>query len=305
MTSNRDKAGYLESIVSIIVNTALFALKLYTGIITGSIALIADAWHTLSDSLTSVVIMVAIKLSSKKPDKEHPFGHGRWEQIAALFVAFVLAVIAYEFIMDSIERFGNRQEANFGTMAIVVVAVSIVIKELLAQYAFYIAKKHDSAAIKADGWHHRSDALSSIPVLIGIFFASKFWWIDSVLGFILSLVLFYAAYKIAKETVDKLLGKQPSEELKEKIKNAIRSLNLGDLKWHHLHMHNYERHCELTMHIRLDGQKSIEEGHRIATIIENKIEEDFKMQATIHVEPLCQEHLSYSALQAEPEKQPL
>jgi len=289
MTSPRDKAGYLESTVSIIVNTALFAVKLYTGMITGSIALIADAWHTLSDSLTSVVIMVAIKLSSKKPDKEHPFGHGRWEQIAALFVAFVLAVIAYEFAMDSIERFGNRQEAKFGTLAIIVVAVSIVIKELLARYAFYIAKKYDSAAIKADGWHHRSDALSSIPVLIGIFFASKFWWMDSVLGFILSLVLFYAAYEIAKETVDKLLGKQPSEEFKEKIKSIISGLDLGDLKLHHLHMHNYEKHCELTMHIRLDGQKSIEEGHRIATIIERKIEEDFNMQATIHVEPLCLE----------------
>ncbi|MCL2284663.1 MAG: cation diffusion facilitator family transporter [Fibromonadales bacterium] len=286
MISNRDKAGYLESVVSIIVNTALFALKFYTGIITGSIALIADAWHTLSDSLTSIVIIVAIKFSSKKPDKEHPFGHGRWEQIAALFVAFLLAVIAYEFAKDSIERFGNRQEAHFGTLAIVVVAASIAIKELLARYAFYIAKKYDSEAIKADGWHHRSDALSSIPVLIGILFASEFWWMDSVLGFILSLVLLYAAYKIAKETVDKLLGERPSKELTEKIYDAVYNLNLGDLKLHHIHVHNYARHHELTMHIRLDGEISIEEGHRIATIIENKIENDFGMQATVHVEPL-------------------
>jgi len=286
MASQRDKAGYLESAVSIIVNTALFALKLYAGIITGSIALIADAWHTLSDSLTSVVIIIAIKLSSKKPDKEHPFGHGRWEQIAALFVAFVLAVIAYEFAKDSIERFGNRQEARFGAFAIGVVTISIIMKELLARYAFYIAKKYDSEAIKADGWHHRSDALSSIPVLVGILFASKFWWMDSVLGFALSLVLFYAAYEIAKETVDKLLGKRPSKELTEKIHYAIYCLNLGDLRLHHLHIHNYARHNELTMHIRLDGQKSIEEGHQVATIIEKKIEEDFGMQATVHVEPL-------------------
>jgi len=85
------KYGYLEGIISIIVNTILFAAKLYAGIITGSIALIADAWHTLSDSLSSLVVIIAVKISSKKPDPEHPFGHGRWEQIAALFIAFLLA----------------------------------------------------------------------------------------------------------------------------------------------------------------------------------------------------------------------
>jgi len=279
------KAGYLEGAISIIVNTVLFAIKLYAGIITGSVAIIADSWHTLSDSLSSIAVIVATKFSVKKPDAEHPFGHGRWEQIAALFIASFLAVIAYDFAKESIERFSNKQEANFGTIAIVVTVISIVVKELLAQYAFYIGKKSSNLTVKADGWHHRSDALSSVVVLIGILFASKFWWIDSVLGIIISLMLFYAAYKIASETVDSLLGKPPSKELKEKINSAVQSLNLGDLNLHHLHIHNYVAHQELTMHIRLDGQMSIEEGHRIATAIEKKIENDFGMEATIHVEP--------------------
>ncbi len=284
--SEKAKAGYLEGAISIVVNTALFAVKLYAGIITGSVALIADSWHTLSDSLSSVAVVVATKLSGRKPDDGHPFGHGRWEQIATLFIAFFLAVIAYYFAKESIERFSHKQEADFGTLAIAVTAISIVVKELLAQYAFYIGKKSGNLAVKADGWHHRSDALSSVVVLIGILFASKFWWIDSVLGIIISLMLFYAAYKIAGETVDKLLGEPPSKELKEKISSAIQSLNLGDLRLHHLHIHNYVTHQELTMHIRLDGQMSIEEGHGIATIIEKKIETDFGMEATIHVEPI-------------------
>ncbi len=286
MTSEKYKAGYLEGLVSVIVNIALFAVKLYAGIITGSIALIADSWHTLSDSLSSIGVMVAVKLSSKKPDADHPFGHGRWEQIAALFIAFLLAVIAYEFAKDSIERFNNRQQANFGTLAIVVTIISIVLKELLAQYAFYLGKKTSNLIIKADGWHHRSDALSSVVVLVGILFASKFWWIDSVLGLAISLMLFYAAYEITRETIKKLLGESPSKELTEKITAAIHSLNLGDLKLHHFHFHNYVSHQELTMHIRLNGQMSIEEGHRIATAIEDKIRKDFSIDATVHVEPL-------------------
>jgi cation diffusion facilitator family transporter len=282
----KTKAGYLEGIVSIVINTALFAVKLYAGIITGSVALVADAWHTLSDSLSSIVVVIAAKLSNRKPDEGHPFGHGRWEQIAALFIAFFLAVIAYDFAKDSIERFSNKHETNFGTLAIAVTAISIVVKELLAQYAFYIGKKSGNLTVRADGWHHRSDALSSVVVLIGILFASKFWWIDSALGIIISLMLFYAAYKIARETVDKLLGEPPSEELVEKISCAVYDLNLGDLRLHHFHIHNYGTHQELTMHIRLDGQMSIEEGHLIATIIEKRIEADFGIETTVHLEPI-------------------
>ncbi|MDR3001090.1 MAG: cation diffusion facilitator family transporter [Fibromonadaceae bacterium] len=283
--SERIRAGYVEGTVSIIANTVLFAIKIYTGIVTGSIALVADAWHTLSDSLSSIVVVIAAKLSGKKSDAEHPFGHGRWEQIAALFVAFFLAVIAYDFAKSSIERFNAKQEANFGMLAIVVTIISIVAKEALAQYALNLGKKTGNLSVSADGWHHRSDALSSVVVLVGILFASQFWWIDSALGIIISLVLFYAAYKIAKETVDKLLGERPSKELMEEITASIDSLNLGELNLHHIHIHNYVNHHELTMHIRLDGQMSIEEGHNVATLIEKKIESDFGMEATVHVEP--------------------
>jgi cation diffusion facilitator family transporter len=287
--SKNAKAGYLEGAISIIVNSVLFAVKMYAGMVTGSIALVADAWHTLSDSLSSLVVIIAVKISGKKPDNEHPFGHGRWEQIAALFIAFFLAVIAYDFAKDSILRFNSEKSANFGMLAIVVTVISIVVKELLAQYAFYVGRKTGNLTVKADGWHHRSDALSSVVVLAGILFASKFpqfWWIDSVLGLIISLMLFYAVYGIAKETVTKLLGEPPGKELIEKISSAVNSLNLGDLKLHHFHIHNYVSHQELTMHIRLSGHKSIKEGHLIATAIEEKIESDFGIEVTVHVEPL-------------------
>jgi len=133
---DRKKAQIIEGIVSVVVNAILFGVKFWVGMVTGSIALVADAWHTMSDSLTSIFVVFAAKLASKKPDKEHPFGHGRWELISAIIIAFILVFIGFEFFTGSIERFQNRESVVYGTAALVVTIVSIVIKELLAQYGF-------------------------------------------------------------------------------------------------------------------------------------------------------------------------
>ena len=294
---NKTKSGYIEGIVSVVINTALFAVKLWAGIISGSIALTADAWHTFSDSLSSIIVIISVKLSAKKADKEHPFGHGRWEQIASLFIAMLLGIVAYDFLKNSIIRFTNKEQAVYGTIAIAVTAASIAVKELLAQYAFYIGRKTGSAAIKADGWHHRTDALSSIVVLAGIVFAKRFWWIDSVLGAAVALMLFYAAYTIMKETVTKFLGEEPGETLINSISAEVKKIYHDDLRIHHFHIHNYIIHRELTLHIRLDKNLTIEKGHKIATDIETMIKEKFDMVATIHVEPIKQKTQSLEGKQ--------
>ena len=289
---DKTKAGYTEGVVSILSNSVLFGLKMWAGIVTGSIALTADAWHTLSDSISSVIVVVGVRLSSRKADREHPFGHGRWEPIAALVIAFLLAVIAYDFLKDSILRFRDREATVFGTLAIAVTVISILGKEALAQYAFHIGKKTGNVSVTADGWHHRTDALSSVVVLIGILFASRFWWIDSVLGAIISFMLFYATYEIAREAIGKLLGEKPDQELIEKIERAVGTLYTGDLQMHHFHMHDYVSHQELTMHIRLQSDQTIEYGHKVATNIENLVREQFGIIATVHVEPRDFQHIS-------------
>ncbi|NPD47646.1 MULTISPECIES: cation diffusion facilitator family transporter [unclassified Lentimicrobium] len=287
---DKNKAGYLEGIISILVNTGLFGLKLWAGIVSGSIALTADAWHTLSDSMSSIIVILGIKLSSKKADKDHPFGHGRWEQIAAIFIGFLLALIAFDFFKDSIFQFNTKESANFGTLAIVVTIISIVLKEGLAQYAFYVAKKTNNLSVKADGWHHRTDALSSVVVLIGIFFADRFWWIDSVLGIIIAGMLFYAAYEIIKDAINKLLGETPSEELITKIEQIIKEIDNKNYYAHHFHIHNYVSSQELTFHIKVDNNMSVWDAHLIATKIENKIKDLMNMITTIHIEPKSFEH---------------
>lgn len=280
------KLGYREGLVSVILNLLLFVLKYYAGIASASLALIADAWHTLSDSLTSLVVILGIKLSSKKPDKEHPFGHGRWEQISALIIAILLALVGVEFMKDAIAKLRGHEAADFGWLAYLATVASIVLKEGLARYAFYIARKTGNAAVKADGWHHRSDALSSLMVLAGLFLSPYFWWIDSVLGMLISFMLFYAAYGIIREAVNKILGEEPSEEVIGKVEQIVKA-EMGNVAYpHHYHIHHYGDHIEFTFHIKVPGEENVEEAHRKATLIEMQIKTELKIDATIHIEPL-------------------
>ena len=283
------KAQVFEGILSVVVNAVLFGIKFWAGLVTGSIALIADAWHTLSDSFTSIFVIFSAKLSSQKPDEKHPFGHGRWEQISSIFIAFVLGIIAYDFMINSIERFKNRESVVYGTLAIVVTIVSIIVKELLAQYAFYLGRKTDNVIVKADGWHHRSDSLSSVVVLVGILvtkFFTEIWWMDSVLGMFCALAIFYAAFQIMRESISKLLGEEPDQDLISKINSEIKGIYNNDLQVHHFHLHNYITQKEITFHIRLEKNMTIEKGHDIASNIESLIKEKFDMAATVHLEPL-------------------
>jgi len=287
---DKKRASLLEGGISILANIALFILKFWAGVVSGSIALTADAWHTLSDSVSSVVVILGARLSSKKPDKDHPFGHGRWELVASIIIAVFLGVIGFGFISDSISSLSDRESANFGTIAIVVTIVSVLVKEGLAQYAFYLARKTDSSTIRADGWHHRTDALSSLIILIGILFRNQFWWIDAVLGMVVSLLIFYTAYEILMEAVNKILGEEPGDELIEEVKSLIRTLYIYDLHPHHFHIHNYISSKELTFHIKIDNHLTVEAGHAIATSIEELIREKLSMSTTIHIEPIHYNH---------------
>jgi len=287
---DKKRASYLEGTISILVNTALFAFKYWAGVVSGSIALMADAWHTLSDSISSLVVILGGRLSAKKADKDHPFGHGRWELVSSIIIAVFLGVIGFGFITDSISNLSARESANFGTLALVVTIASILVKELLAQYAFYMGRKSGNSTVKADGWHHRTDALSSLVILVGILFKNQFWWIDAILGILVSLMIFYAAYKILMEAVHKILGEVPGEELIEEIKSLIRTLYAYELYPHHFHIHNYISSQELTFHIKIDNHLSVEAGHAIATSIEELLHEKLSLRTTIHIEPIHYKH---------------
>jgi cation diffusion facilitator family transporter len=284
--NQKNRYGYLEGFISIAVNLLLFGLKYWAGIVTGSLALIADAWHTLSDSASSVIVVGSVRLASRKADRRHPFGHGRYQEIAAIFIAFLLGIIAYEFLTDAMEKFRQHEPTQFGTLAIVVTSLSVLVKEALAQYAYWSYRKTGFETLRADGWHHRTDALSSLIVLAGILLGNKFWWMDALLAGIISLMLFYAVFEIVKESVDKLLGEQPDEALIGQVKQLVADTSDDEVDPHHFHLHTYGDHRELTFHIRLRGTLDIASGHRVAQEIETRLRQDLGIEATIHIEPL-------------------
>ncbi len=283
MKTDFSKDGYKEAVLSIFVNFFLFLIKFWVGVSAKSIALVADAWHTLSDSISSIGVFVGFKLSEKPPDEKHPFGHGRFEVIVSIFVAVFLGFIGFEFFTDSIKGILHHKTVIFGKFAVIVTIISIVAKELLAQVALFYSKKHNSMLLKADAWHHRSDAISSLVILIGIFLNKYFWWMDSVLGFIVSTLIFYVAYDILNKSISKLLGEKPSEELESQLRSLV--CKEEKLKFHHLHIHDYGLHKEITFHIKVAPQKSIAEAHKIADCLEKKIRETLGYEATIHIEP--------------------
>jgi cation diffusion facilitator family transporter len=276
---------YLEGWLSIFVNIFLFILKYWAGVVTGSIAIIADAWHTLSDSLSSAVVLVGVKISNKPADKEHPFGHGRAELIASIFIGMLLAVIAFKFVLEGIDKLKNHESVQYGTFAIVATVVSIVVKEMIAQFAFWAGRKTKSVTLKADGWHHRTDAISSVIILVGIFLGPYFWWIDGVLGIAVALMIFYAAYGIIRDASNPLLGEEPDDELMERLSSLSKEKAGFDTKVHHVHMHRYGAHTEITFHIKLPEQMPLIKAHQICNEIENELKNDDNIYATIHAEP--------------------
>ncbi len=275
-----------EGWISIAGNTVLFFLKYWAGIVTGSLALIADAWHTLSDTVSSVIVLFAGKVSRKPADDDHPFGHGRAEHIAAVIIGVLLAIVAFDFIVGSIEKFNSREKTIFGSVAWAATIISILSKEAMAQYAFWAARKCNSTILKADAWHHRSDALSSIVILVGLIVGNYFWWTDSVLSFIVALMIGYASYQILSKEITSLLGESPTEEHLVSITKTAQDSCEVPIHLHHIHIHNYGRHSELSCHIKLPAKMPLDEAHEICTKIEKAIEEKFGYISTIHPEPI-------------------
>jgi cation diffusion facilitator family transporter len=286
MIPEKHKIARRAGWISILVNVVLFGFKYWAGIASDSVAIIADAWHTLSDSITSIVVILGIWYSLKPADREHPFGHGRAEVLAAVIVGVLLVVIGFEFLTESLQKLRKGESAAYGTLAIAVTAASVVVKEALAQYARFAGKRADSKALKADAWHHRSDAISSLVILVGIFLNRAAWWIDGVLGIVVSFLIFLAAYDILRDTFSSLLGEKPDPQTVEQVTEICRQNLDKDAFPHHFHIHRYGDHAEMTLHVKFRKDITLEAAHNLASHVEGLIRDQLGIEATIHMEPL-------------------
>ncbi len=276
---------YLEGWLSIGLNVTLFIAKYWVGITTGSVAILADAWHTLSDSLTSVIVLVGAKLSAKRPDEDHPFGHGRAELVASIIIGVLLAIVAFNFLVESISKLYHRESASFNTLAVIIFLVSVVVKEGMAQFSIRVGKRYDSKALIADGWHHRSDAIASALIVAGIYAGHYFWWIDGVLGIIVALLIFYATFDILKQSINPLIGEKPDTDLTAAIHRIADRFIENGYNIHHVHIHRYGSNIEMTFHIQFQFSVTFETAHGIITRLEKALRQELAIEATIHYEP--------------------
>jgi len=284
----RAKYAYLEAGVSIIVNVLLFLLKLLLGLFINSIALIADGVHSLSDVSTSGVVIFGFRIATKKPDKEHPYGHGRVEHIATLIIAILLILVGIGFIQQSIERIINLETIKHGEYAIIIsiiVIISAILKELMARYSNTIAKKINSDVLKADAWHHRSDAISSIGVAIGILGARYgFPILDPIFGIIVSAIIIYVGINLVRTASNFLIGKSPDQELIKQIKTIAQKTDKV-IGIHDISIHDYGTTKILTLHAEVNSNLPLNEAHKIADNLENNIHIITRYSTIIHLDP--------------------
>ena len=278
------KLPYIEGWLSIGLNTFLFLSKYVIGLRINSISLQADAWHTLSDSLTSIILIFGIYLSAKPADEEHPFGHGRIEKITSLVIGIMLILVAINFLKESIVRITSKKEITFTFASILIQAICAVTKQSLAFFAFWAGKKSKINAIIADAWHHQSDAITSALFIIGVSLSKYIPFVDGYLGVLISFAILMTAMDVIKSSASPLIGEKVPEELIAKVTKEVSKVDSRITGLHHFHMHRYGNHIELTFHIRLPKEISLEEAHEITKKIENALIKE-KIEATIHVEP--------------------
>lgn len=291
----RREYGMLCGLVGIFLNILLFLGKFFAGTISKSIAITADAFNNLSDAASSVVTLVGFKLAGAKPDSEHPFGHGRIEYVSGLVVSAAILLMAYELLRDSIVKILNPEETEFSALIVVILAVSILVKLYMYYYNSSVAKKIDSAAMKATATDSLSDTCATAVVLVatvvGHFTGLA---IDGYCGALVGLFILYAGIRSAKETLDPLLGQAPEGEFVQQIDKIVMA-HEEICGIHDLVVHDYGPGRRMvSLHAEVPAEGNILEIHDIIDNIENELQEKLGCEATIHMDPIVtsDEHVS-------------
>lgn len=293
----RARFGVLEGVISVVINLALAAVKAALGFAVGSVALLADAFHSASDVASSAVVIWGFKAAARPADARHPFGHGRLESVAALVIAVLLLVAAVEFGRSSVERLLTPRPVDASAWMLVVLGVTLVLKEWLARFSHGLARRLDSSALAADAWHHRSDALSTGAVIVALA-ADRFgWhWADGAAGLVVSLVLVWAGVSLIREAVNPLIGEAPEPVVLEQIRTTAMGFPGVD-KVHDIIVHRYGTLLVTSLHIEVSGDMETMRAHELAENVERGITDRLGGWATVHVDPVNRDHPLYPAME--------
>ena len=283
-----EKTATRVSLVSIAGNAVLSLFKLLAGVLAHSGAMISDAVHSASDVLSSIIVIIGVKLSVRAPDKEHPYGHERFECVAAIVLAVVLAVtgllIGYK-AFGSIE--GRGTQPMPGVLALVAAAVSIVVKEAMYWYTRFVGKRLNSASLMASAWDHRSDALSSVGALVGIAGARMGHPVmEPIASLVICLFILKAAYDIFRDAMGKMVDRAADAETEKSLTDCV--LSEKEVRGvDRLRTREFGSRIYVDLEIRLDGSMTLYDAHAIAERVHDRIEREFPSvkHIMVHVNP--------------------
>ena len=279
--------GILCSVFGIFLNVVLFGIKFFAGVITGSVAITADAFNNLSDAGSSIITLVGFKFAGMKADKEHPFGHGRFEYVSGLFVAVSIILMGFELARSSVDKIIHPVSVETEKTAFIILVVSILVKIYMAVYNYRIGKKIASSAMKATATDSLSDAVSTTVVLgaMGIMLATGVN-VDGYCGAMVALFILWAGYQTAKETVSPLLGGKPDPELIEKIHEIVLEHTVV-VGIHDVIVHDYgPGRLMISLHVEVPGDEEIFQLHDLIEHIEQDLDQALDCESVIHMDPV-------------------
>ena len=286
----RERYGLVASVLGVIVNVLIATAKLVLGVIVGSIAIVADAVNNFSDAGAAIVSFVSFKISAKPADRDHPFGHARIEYVCSMIVAFLILLVGFELMSESINGFSASESKSneFSPAMYVILGVSILAKLLLSLYYRRVGKKINSSVIYASSTDSLMDAASTSAVLISaiIIRVTGLWFIDSIVGIAVSLMIFVAGIRILSDTKNALLGEPPLDEVICSIKEIVAEHHYV-VGIHDMLVHNYgPNHYFASFHAEVDGNCDVYILHDAIDNLEREINSKLGILCTIHLDPI-------------------
>lgn len=270
---------------SVLLNGVIFGVKGFIGLQIGSLALLSDAVHTISDSASSVAVYAGLKVGEKPPDESHPFGHGRADQIAVLAVGIILAFTALTFLTDGIESLlAGVETISMRRIFYFYIIMTAVAKEVMGEASYLVGKKSGSESLKADAWHHRADAATTVLV-IGAIYASQIGLplLDPIVGIGIALLVGYMGISYIKKSTYNLLGTKPSSDLLEDIETTADEID-GVEGVHDIKVHDYGGKKAVSLHMKMkDG--TVRAAHEKSHELKNRLEESVVSTAEVHPDP--------------------
>ncbi len=283
----RESYMVVSGVVGIICNLFLFSSKLAVGLISNSIAVISDAFNNLTDMGSSLVSILGAKLSGSPPDEEHPHGHGRFEYIASLVIAFIIFGVGFELLRDSYDQMKNPEKVIFSYVTVAILGLSVMIKLWMFSYNIYIARKIKSSINKGVAYDSLNDSIATTFVIVSMM-VGRFWDfpIDGLAGMAISLFILYAGFDIARDTVNLLLGSAPDPEVAARI-NQIVSAGKHVVGTHDLEIHDYgPNRVVASIHAEVPDDKNIVEVHSSIDTLESQIILELGIDIVIHMDPI-------------------